>query len=194
MLILFVLWFLLFLYLLYMELCKFVEMEVFVAFVKFLVFNFDHRGFQSCLFFKFVVFFLSIFWGCGLVFPLFSPWSCIGYLFFVTNLSWLGVRTFSLAIESFMVFFEGDHSWNWVSSLVMFFSHWLSFLMSSVALTLRISIIFLIGHFLMFSVLNLSVFGSFFFLLFVIPVELFFAFLQSYIFVTLVCMFLLNMV
>nr|YP_010837667.1 ATP synthase F0 subunit 6 [Mansonella perstans]QKN98995.1 ATP synthase F0 subunit 6 [Mansonella perstans]WGC93656.1 ATP synthase F0 subunit 6 [Mansonella perstans]WGC93666.1 ATP synthase F0 subunit 6 [Mansonella perstans]WGC93676.1 ATP synthase F0 subunit 6 [Mansonella perstans] len=194
MFIMYVLWFWMFLYLLYMELCKFFEMEILFTFVKFLVLNFDHRGLQSCLFFKFVVFLLGIFWGCGLLFPLFSPWACIGYLFLLTNLSWLGVRTFSLAVEGFMVFFEGDHSWNWFSSLVMFFSHWLSFLMSSVALTLRISIIFLIGHFLMFSIIGLSVFGSFFVLLVVIPIELFFAFLQSYIFLTLVCMFLLNMV
>ena len=76
----------------------------------------------------------------------------------------------------------------------MFFSHWLSFLMSCVALTLRISIIFLIGHFLIFTIVDLGVLSSFFVMVFVIPVELFFAFLQSYIFLTLVCMFLLNII
>lgn len=66
--------------------------------------------------------------------------------------------------------------------------------MSGVALTLRISIIFLIGHFLMFTIVDIGVVRSFLTLVFVIPVELFFAFLQSYIFLTLICMFLLNMI
>nr|YP_010481287.1 ATP synthase F0 subunit 6 [Dipetalonema gracile]UVN17314.1 ATP synthase F0 subunit 6 [Dipetalonema gracile] len=189
----FFVWFLFFLYLLYMELVKFVGVGIFGGFYHFLVSNFCY-GFQSCVFFNFVIFFLSIFWLSGLFFPLFSPWSCVGFLFFLTNFSWLGVRSFTLAFYSFLVFFECDHSWNWFSSLVMFFSHWLSFLMSGVALTLRISIIFLIGHFVMFSVLDFGFFYSFFFLLFVVPIEMFFAFLQSYIFLTLLCMFFLNMI
>nr|YP_004935020.1 ATP synthase F0 subunit 6 [Wuchereria bancrofti]ADN43967.1 ATPase subunit 6 [Wuchereria bancrofti] len=187
-------WFLMVFYFFYMELLKFVHLDLLNFFFNFLVSGFSHQSVQSSFFFKFVVFFLSVFWICGLVFPLFSPWASVGFLFFITNFSWLGVRTFTLAIDGFMVFFEEDHSWEWFSSLVMFFSHWLSFLMSGVALTLRISIIFLIGHFLMFTILDLSFFYSFFSLLFVIPIELFFAFLQSYIFLTLVCMFLLNMI
>ncbi|VDO41174.1 unnamed protein product [Brugia timori] len=99
---------------------------------------FGHQSVQSRFFFKFTVFFLTMFWFCGLVFPLFSPWASV-------------VRTFTLAIDR----------------LVIFFSHWLRLLMSGVALTLRISIIFLIGFFFLF-----------FSLLFVVPIELFFAFLQ----------------
>ncbi|KAM3626306.1 ATP synthase F0 subunit 6 (mitochondrion) [Acanthocheilonema viteae] len=190
----FVIWFWLVVYLLYMELCKMNCLDILSIFFKILIMGFNHQGFQSSVFFKFVVFILVIFWMCGLLFPLFSPWACIGFLFFVTSFSWLGVRTFTLALDSFLVFFECDHSWNWISSLVMFFSHWLSFLMSGAALILRISIIFLIGHFLMFTVLDFGVFYSVFFLFFIIPIELFFAFLQSYIFLTLVCMFLLNMI
>nr|BAV82724.1 ATP synthase F0 subunit 6 [Brugia timori] len=189
-----IIWFLMLFYLFYMELLKFGYLGVLGYFFNFLVSGFSHQSVQSSFFFKFVVFFLTMFWFCGLVFPLFSPWASVGFLFFITNFSWLGVRTFILATESFMVFFEEDHSWEWVSSLVMFFSHWLSFLMSGVALTLRISIIFLIGHFLMFTILDFGFFFSFFSLLFVVPVELFFAFLQSYIFLTLICMFLLNMI
>nr|YP_004934853.1 ATP synthase F0 subunit 6 [Onchocerca flexuosa]AEE11951.1 ATPase subunit 6 [Onchocerca flexuosa]BAV82789.1 ATP synthase F0 subunit 6 [Onchocerca flexuosa] len=187
-------WFWLIFYLFYMELCKFNSLGFLSGFLGILVSSFSHQSFQSSVFFKFVVFFLVVFWMSGLLFPLFSPWACVGFLFFLTNFSWLGVRTFTLAVDSFLVFFEEDHSWDWFSSLVMFFSHWLSFLMSGVALTLRISIIFLIGHFLMFTVLDMGMFYSFFLLLFVIPVELFFAFLQSYIFLTLICMFLLNMI
>nr|ADN52157.1 ATP synthase F0 subunit 6 [Loa loa] len=193
MMLLSIVWFWLVFYLLYMELCKFNFYGFFSLFFNFLVSSFSHKGFQSSMFFKFIIFFLVGFWMCGLLFPLFSPWACVGFLFFMTNFSWLGVRTFTLAVDSFLVFFDGDHSWEWISSLVMFFSHWLSFLMSGVALTLRISIIFLIGHFLMFTILDFGIY-SLFFLSFVIPIELFFAFLQSYIFLTLVCMFLLNMI
>lgn len=180
-------------YLFYIELLKFGS-GVLGYFFNFLVGRFSHQSVQSRFFFKFIVFFLTIFWLCGLVFPLFSPWASVGFLFFITNFSWLGVRTFTLAVDGFIVFFEEDHSWEWVSRLVIFFSHWLRFLMSGVALTLRISIIFLIGHFLIFTILDLGFFFSFFSLLFVVPVELFFAFLQSYIFLTLVCIFLLNMI
>lgn len=190
----FFIWFWLVFYLFYMELSKFSSLGILGVFVNVLVSRFSHQGFQSNVFFKFVVFFLLVFWMRGLLFPLFSPWACVGFLFFITNFSWLGVRTFTLAVDSFLIFFERDHSWEWFSRLVMFFSHWLRFLMRGVALTLRISIIFLIGHFLMFTVLDMSVFYSLFFLLLVVPVELFFAFLQSYIFLTLVCMFLLNMI
>nr|YP_009679051.1 ATP synthase F0 subunit 6 [Setaria labiatopapillosa]QDF64279.1 ATP6 [Setaria labiatopapillosa] len=187
-------WLLMFFYLFYMQFCKFNFVGLFNGVFDFFLNGFVHQGFQSSVFFKFVVFLLSMFWMSGLLFPLFSPWASVGFLFFITNFSWIGVRTFTLAFENFLVLFEGEHSWDWFSSLVMFFSHWLSFLMSGVALTLRISIIFLIGHFLMFTIIDLNNFYSFFLLLFIIPVELFFAFLQSYIFLTLISMFLLNMI
>nr|YP_003734894.1 ATP synthase F0 subunit 6 [Setaria digitata]ACZ44418.1 ATP synthase F0 subunit 6 [Setaria digitata] len=190
----FIFWFCLVFYLFYMQLCKFSFFGLFSSFFGFFLDGFVHQGFQSSVFFKFVLFFLSLFWLSGLVFPLFSPWASVGFLFFLTNFSWLGVRTFTLAFENFLVLFDCDHSWDWFSSLVMFFSHWLSFLMSGVALTMRISIIFLIGHFLMFTIIDFGLFCSFFVMVFVVPVELFFAFLQSYIFLTLVCMFLLNMI
>nr|BAV81421.1 ATP synthase F0 subunit 6 [Litomosoides sigmodontis] len=191
---LFFFWLLFVFYLLYMEVFKFGWMGGFESFYSFLLSNFSHQGFQSSVFFKSVVFFLSVFWGFGLLFPLFSPWACVGFLFFFTNFAWFMSRLYTLACCGFFVFFEEEHSWNWFSSLVMFFSHFLSFLMSGVALTLRISIIFLIGHFLVFTVIDLGLVCSFFFLLVLVPVEMFFAFLQSYIFLTLVCMFLLNMI
>lgn len=185
-------WFFLVFYLFYMELSKFVLVGGF--FFDVMIFSFLHQGLQSSFFFKFACFFLVMFWMSGLFFPLFSPWACVGFLFFLTNFSWLGARVLTLSMDSFLVFFEDDHSWDWVSSLVMFFSHFLSFFMSGVALTLRISIIFLIGHFLMFTFLDFGFFCSFFSLLLLVPVELFFAFLQSYIFLTLICMFLCNMI
>nr|QRZ60656.1 ATP synthase subunit 6 [Spirocerca lupi] len=187
-------WFCFFFYLFYMQLIKFGFFGFLDSYSVVLRGSFEHQGLQSSIFFKFVVFLLLLFWLGGIFFPIFSPWSCIGYLFFLTNFSWLGARVFTLIVFSFMIFFECDHSWSWLSSLVMFFSHLLSFFMSGVALTLRISIIFLIGHFFMFVLMDLDLFFSFFTLIFVLPVEMFFAFLQSYIFLTLICMFLLNMI
>nr|YP_010332253.1 ATP synthase F0 subunit 6 [Tetrameres grusi]UNY39752.1 ATP synthase F0 subunit 6 [Tetrameres grusi] len=178
-------------YLFLIKFCCYGHLDVFFGIFKE---GFRHFGLQSVFFFNFSVFLLVIFWFCGLFFPLFSPWSCIGFLFFLTNFSWLGVRMFSLLSFGFMVFFEEENSWGWFTSLVMFVSHLLSFFMSGLALTLRISIIFLIGHFLVFFLIDLNFLLSFFLLLLVLPLELFFAFLQSYIFLTLICMFLLNMI
>nr|YP_011001034.1 ATP synthase F0 subunit 6 [Mastophorus muris]WPN85870.1 ATP synthase F0 subunit 6 [Mastophorus muris] len=187
-------WILFFLYLLSMQLIK-LSMAGIVDLVNNVFYlSFEHQGLQSSFFFKSAVYLLMVFWLGGMVFPIFSPWACVGYLFFLTNFSWLGVRTFTLIIFGFMLYFEEEHGWNWLTSLIMFFSHWLSFLISGVALTLRISIIFLMGHFVMFTLLDFSVINSFFILVFILPVELFFAFLQSYIFLTLICMFLLNMI
>nr|YP_009127936.1 ATP synthase F0 subunit 6 [Gongylonema pulchrum]AIY56390.1 ATP synthase F0 subunit 6 [Gongylonema pulchrum] len=183
-----------FFYLLMFQLIKIGNLGLLNFFSFLFMYNFEHQGLQSSIFFKVSVLFLIIFWMGGMFFPLFSPWSCIGFLFFLTNFSWLSARTFTLVVFNFMLFFEEEHLWNWLSSVIMFFSHWLSFLMSAVALTLRISIIFLMGHFLMFFLMNNDLLLSFFFLMFILPVELFFAFLQSYIFLTLICMFLLNMI
>nr|WAP90827.1 ATP synthase F0 subunit 6 [Neofoleyellides sp. XM-2022] len=185
-------WFIIFFLLLFMIIKKF---NFFLLnFFKFVCFSFEHQGLQSSLFFKFSIFFLIIFWVGGLFFPLFSPWSSIIYLFFFTVFSWLGVRTLTLLVFSFNIMFEEEIEWSWLTSLFMFFSHWLSFLMSGVALCLRISIIFLIGHFMMFFFLDFSFFFSYVILFVVVPLEFFFAFLQSYIFLVLISMFLLNMI
>nr|ASS35163.1 ATP synthase F0 subunit 6 [Thelazia callipaeda]ASS35187.1 ATP synthase F0 subunit 6 [Thelazia callipaeda]BAV82853.1 ATP synthase F0 subunit 6 [Thelazia callipaeda] len=156
--------------------------------------NFVLQSGQFIFFFKMMIFILTVFWLAGLVFPLFSPWGSVIYLLLMTNLSWLGGRMFTLLCSSFLVFFEEDHSWDWLTSIIMFFSHLLSFLMSGVALSLRISIIFLIGHFLMFFVSSLGVLSGSFFMMLVFLMEVFFALLQSYIFLTLISMFLLNMI
>nr|WVH37139.1 ATP synthase F0 subunit 6 [Physaloptera clausa] len=189
-------WFVVFLFLVFLQFYKFVNYRIFVlTFEDIFRYNFFHQGFQSSMFFKVAVFLLSLFWCGGMFFPLFSPWASVCFLFFLTSFSWFGVRLFTLLYENFLILFESEHSWNWAVSLVMFFAHLLSYLMSGVALTLRISIIFLIGHFLMFIILgNYNLFFSYILLFFVLPVEFFFAFLQSYIFLTLVCMFLLNMI
>nr|YP_011004201.1 ATP synthase F0 subunit 6 [Metathelazia capsulata]WPS93536.1 ATP synthase F0 subunit 6 [Metathelazia capsulata] len=178
----------------YFQFCKFMSKDYFRFFLESsIISNFEHSGVQSVFFFKFVLFFLFSFWFSGLVFPLFSPWASLGFLFLLTTFSWLGVRFFTLLCNGFLIMFE-EHEWNWFSSIVMFFAHVLSYLMSGVALFMRITIIFLIGHFLMFSVSSLDFFYSFFFMLFVFVMEVFFALLQSYIFLTLICMFLLNMI
>uniref|UniRef100_A0A8R1Y0D0 NADH-ubiquinone oxidoreductase chain 1 n=1 Tax=Onchocerca volvulus TaxID=6282 RepID=A0A8R1Y0D0_ONCVO len=141
-------------YLFYMELSKYDDV-LFAGFIR--------QGFQS----RFVVFLLMIFWISGLLFLLFSLWACVGFLFFLSNFSWLGICTFILVTftDSFLV--------------ADVFSHWLGFLIRGVALTLHINIIFLIGHFLMLTVLDMSIF-YFIFLLFIIPAELFFAFYKYY--------------
>nr|WHL46738.1 ATP synthase F0 subunit 6 [Crassicauda magna] len=187
-------WNFIFLYLLYMEICKFNFFGVLAGVINVFFENFVHQGLQSNFFFKFFVYLLCMFWIFGMFFPLYSFWSSVGFLFFMTTFSWLSVRVYTLMSESFFVLSELEHSWSWVTSLVMFFSHLLSYLMSGVALCLRISIIFSIGHFLMFFFLGLGSISSFFLIFIVLPVELFFAFLQSYIFLTLICMFLLNMI
>nr|YP_003875474.1 ATP synthase F0 subunit 6 [Chandlerella quiscali]ADL39032.1 ATP synthase F0 subunit 6 [Chandlerella quiscali] len=187
MLFLFLIWFCLFFYMFYLEWFKF-----FSLFFGYPVLNVGVYDFQSTFFFKFMVVFFSIFWLCGLFFPLFSPWVCFWFLFILASFSWLGVRIYTMASDCFLVFFDKSHFWNWYLSLFMFISHLLGFFMSGVALIFRISIVFLVGHFLMFSVLNLNF--SFFFLLFIIPIELLFAFLQSYIFLILIRMFLLCMI
>lgn len=157
--------------------------------------RFFHQGFQSRVFFKFAVFMLSLFWLGGIFFPLYRPWASVCFLVFLTTFSWFGVRLFTLLYENFIIMFEREHSWHWVIRLVIFFAHLLSYLIRGVALALRIRIIFLIGHFLMFIILgSWGVIFSYVFLFVVLPVEFFFAFLQSYIFLTLICMFLLNMI
>nr|QDF64298.1 ATP synthase F0 subunit 6 [Physaloptera rara] len=190
------LWLWTFLFLLLLQLYKMGGVRVFVLELEnVLRFSFFHQGFQSSMFFKMAVFLLSLFWSGGMFFPLYCPWASVCFLVFLTTFSWFGVRLFTLLYENFLILFESEHSWNWGVSLVMFFAHLLSYLMSGVALALRISIIFLIGHFLMFIILgSYGVVFSYIFLFFVLPVEFFFAFLQSYIFLTLVCMFLLNMI
>lgn len=187
-------WLFLIFYIFHIQLIKF----SFYGYLSFIIsgfyFNFTHQGLQSNFFFKFFVYLLTLFWFFGIFFPLYSPWSRVGFLFFITTFSWLSVRLFTLMRESFFVMFELEHSWNWLISIIIFFSHLLSYFISGVALCLRISIIFLIGHFLIFLILGIRVFSSFIFIFLVLPVELFFAFLQSYIFLTLICIFLLNMI
>ena len=96
----------------YIQLYKFNFLGLFSGVLDFFLSGFVHQGFQSSVFFKFVLFLLTLFWFSGLMFPLFSPWARVGFLFFLTNFSWLGVRTFTLAFESFLVLFEGEHSWD----------------------------------------------------------------------------------
>lgn len=185
--ILFFIWFFLFVYLFYMELSKF-----FILFFDFFVSVINSLDFQFTIFFKFIIISFSIFWLCDFLFPLFSPWVSFWFLFFVASFSWLGVRTYTTASDSFLIFFDKSHFWNWYFSLFIFISHWLGFLIRGIALIFRISIVFLVGHFLIFSILNLNY--SFLFLLFVIFIELLFAFLQSYIFLILIRIFLLSII
>nr|YP_004927914.1 ATP synthase F0 subunit 6 [Heliconema longissimum]ACV96732.1 ATP synthase F0 subunit 6 [Heliconema longissimum] len=186
-------WAFLFIYLFYMEMSKVNFLKFWVYFLKFFFFNFSHQGWPSNFFFKIFVCLLCLFWFGGMFFPLYSPWASVGFLFFMTTFSWLSVRLYTLLSESFFVMFEFEHSWDWFTSLIMFFSDILSYVMSGLALCLRISIIFSMGHFLMFVILGFSCFTSFFFIFIILPIEMFFALLQSYIFLTLIWMFLSDM-